>query len=139
MDTTNLLISSDIATGVLAALMTKMGCKSARSYMLWKPFVEGAVLSITGRWGQSYLAGSWLSSKPDKAGGTGDPYLRTETGRSSIIIAIASGIYAYVMKNRHDAPAHNIMLNVSADLLANEMVKTFMATDSVWLAGPRSS
>ena len=138
MDTTNLLISSDIATGVFAAFMTKMGCKSERSYMLWKPFIEGIVLSITGRWGQSYLAGSWLSSKP--TGGTaGDPYLRTETGRSSIIIAIASGIYAYVMKNKNDAPAHHIMLNVSADVLANEMVKTFMATDSVWLAGPRSS
>ena len=58
MDTTNLLITSDIITGVMASLMTKMGCKSERSYMLWKPFVEGVVLSITGRWGQSYLAGS---------------------------------------------------------------------------------
>ena len=136
MNTTDYLVSSDIAPGVLAALMTKMNCKSDKTYQLWKPVVEGVVLSVIGRMGQSSLSGAWLSAKPATAGGTGDPYIRTETGRSSIMIAITSGIYGYAMKNKNDA--QHVMTFVSADVLANEIVKTFVATDSVWLAAAKT-
>ena len=136
MNTTDYLVSSDIATGVIAALMTKMNCKSEKTSQLWRPVVEGLVLSVIGRMGQSSLSGAWLSAKPATTGGTGDPYIKTETGRSSLIIALVSGIYGYAMKNKNDA--QHVMTFVSADVLANEIVKTFMATDSVWLAAAKT-
>ena len=92
MNTNDYLVSSDLITGVLASLMTKMNCKSEKTSQLWRPAVEGVVLSVVGRMAQSSLAGSWLSAK-DKTGGTGEPYIRTEIARSSVAIAIAAAIY----------------------------------------------
>ena len=135
MNTNDYLVSSDLATGVLAALMTKMNCKSEKTSQLWRPAVEGVVLSVVGRMAQSSLAGSWLSSKPEKTGGTGEAYIRTEIARSSVAIAIAAAIYGYATKNKNDA--QYVSMIVSADVLGNELVKAFMANDTVWLAASK--
>ena len=134
MNTNDYLVSSDLITGVLASLMTKMNCKSEKTSQLWRPAVEGVVLSVVGRMAQSSLAGSWLSAK-DKTGGTGEPYIRTEIARSSVAIAIAAAIYGYAMKNKNDA--QYVSMIVSADVLGNELVKAFMANDTVWLAASK--
>ena len=135
MNTSDYLVSSDLATGVLAALMTKMNVKSEKTAQLWKPAIEGIVLSVVGRMLQSSLTGSWLSSK-DKTGGVGEPYIKTDIGRSSIVIAIASAIYGYAMKNKNDAQF--VAMIVSADVLGNEIVKALMTTDTVWLSAAKT-
>ena len=74
MNTTDYLIASDIASGVVALVMEKLQ-NNVSNANLWKPFVENTVLSVVGRMGESYLSKSWASSK-DSAGKE-TPYIRT--------------------------------------------------------------
>ena len=55
MNTTDYLVSSDLASGVVAAVLEKVsGHVSTQN--LWRPLVENTVLSVVGRMGESYLS-----------------------------------------------------------------------------------
>jgi hypothetical protein len=129
MNTTDYLVSSDIASGVVALVMERLQNNVSNANM-WRPFVENTVLSVVGRFGQSYLSQSWASSK-DKDGKE-TPYVRTAAGRSGIIIYISDMVLQYVMKSKNKY-SHSITA-VAADALGNEIISATMATDTVLIA-----
>ena len=130
MDTSSYLVSSDIASGVVAAVMQKLSCKVSNA-KLWRPFVENVVLSIMGRMGETYLSGAWFSRAA--VGNTaGTPYIKTDEGRSSIIIAISSMMYTYIMKSSN--PYEHVALSVSSDVLGSSIVQALFAKDGIWWA-----
>ena len=130
MNTQDYLVSSDVASGITAAVLEKVNGHVSNE-KIWRPFVENTVLSILGRMGQSYLAGKTFSQagtdgKPDQ------PYIRTAQGRSSLIIYISDMIIQYVMKNKNKY-SHSL-LAVASDTLGNEIVGALMTTDTVLIA-----
>ena len=131
MNTTDYLVQSDILAGVISALISKMSCK-ATTQNLWKPAVESIVMSILGRMWENNLTGKTFSREPE-AGKPGlSPYIRTEEGRSSLVIFIVSVIYAYIGKKGN--VYESATLNVAADVLANQIQTSLFETDTVWYA-----
>jgi hypothetical protein len=132
MDQKSILVASDVASGVVALVMTKLQNSSSNA-MIWKPFVEATVLSVIGRMGENYLAGGMFSRADKDANTKGTPYLRTESGRSSTIIALASYIYSYIMKSKN--PWIHVLTNVSSDVLGNEIISSFLSNDTILISG----
>ena len=130
MDTTSYLVTSDIFSGIVAAVMQKLSCKVSNA-KVWKPFVENVVFSIMGRMGETYLSGAWFS-RATVGASAGTPYVRTDEGRSAIVIAISSMMYSYIMKNSN--PYEHVALSVSSDVLGSSIVQAMFAKDGVWLA-----
>ena len=134
MNTTDYLVASDIASGVVALVMEKLQ-NNVSNANLWKPFVENTVLSVVGRFGESYLSKSWASSKDST--GKETPYIRTAAGRSGIIIYLSDMVIQYVMKSKNKY-SHSITA-VAADSLGNEITSALMATDTVLIAAKKST
>ena len=130
MNTADYLVSSDVASGVVALVMERLQNNVSNANM-WKPFVENTVLSVVGRFGQSYLSTSWASSKDST--GKETPYIRTAAGHSGIIIYISDMVLQYVMKNKNKYS--HCLLAVASDSLGNEITSALMATDTVLIAG----
>jgi hypothetical protein len=130
MNTQDYLVSSDVASGITAAVLEKVNGHVSNE-KIWRPFVENTVLSILGRMGQSYLSGKTFSSAGTEAK-PGTPYIRTAQGRSSLIIYISDMIIQYVMKNKNKY-SHSL-LAVASDTLGNEIVGALMTTDTVLIA-----
>ena len=134
MNTTDYLVSSDIASGVVALVMERLQNNVSNANM-WRPFVENTALSVLGRFGQSYLSQSWASSKDST--GKETPYIRTAAGRSGIIIYISDMVLQYVMKSKNKY-SHSITA-VAADALGNEITSALMATDTVLIAAKKTT
>ena len=134
MNTTDYLIASDIASGVVALVMEKLQ-NNVSNANLWKPFVENTVLSVVGRMGESYLSKSWASSKDST--GKETPYIRTAQGRSSLIIYISDMIIQYVMKNKNKY-SHSL-LAVASDSLGTEIISAIMSSDTVLIAAKKAT
>ena len=130
MNTTDYLVSSDLASGAIAVVLGKLSCRSVSNANLWKPFVESMIMSIIGRMGEDSLTGKSFSRSGATATTQGEPYLRTEEARSSLIIFISSMVLAYVMKSKN--MYENGMLNVTADVLGSQLTQALFATDTVW-------
>jgi hypothetical protein len=130
MNTQDYLVSSDVASGITAAVLEKVN-GHVPNEKIWRPFVENTVLSIVGRMGQSYLAGSTVS-KASADGKPDQPYIRTAQGRSSLIIYISDMIIQYVMKNKNKY-SHSL-LAVASDSLGNEITSALMTSDTVLIA-----
>ena len=135
MNTTDYLVASDVASGVTAVVLEKVSGHISNAN-LWKPLVENTVLSILGRMGQSYLAGKNFSSAGTD-GKEGTPYIRTEQGRSSLIIYISDMIIQYVMKNKNKY-SHSL-LAVASDSLGSEIISSLMDTDTVLIAAKKAA
>jgi hypothetical protein len=134
MDQKSWLVASDLASGIIAAVMAKLQNQTSQA-MMYRPFIENVVYSVIGRMSENYLASKMWSRAgvDDKTPGTA--YIRTEAGRSSTIIFIASYIVAYVMKSKNKF--EKTMTAVSSDVLGNELINAFFATDTVLIAGSK--
>ena len=130
MNTTDYLVSSDLASGIVAMVLERV-TNHVSNEKMWRPFVENTVLSIVGRMGQSYLTGSTFS-KAGTDGKPDQPYIRTAQGRSSLIIYISDMIIQYVMKNKNKY-SHSL-LAVASDSLGNEITSALMTSDTVLIA-----
>jgi hypothetical protein len=129
MNQTDYIVSSDLMAGLVAVTMNELCSRGVSNAMLWKPFVESALLSVVGRMGESYfmLARKGIDDKT-----VGVPYIRSETGRSSLVILLSSLIVSYVMKQKFMGEA--AIYNVSADIIGQEITNALFASDSVWWA-----
>jgi len=134
MDQQSWLLASDVSSGIVAMVMTKLQGQTSQA-MMWRPLVENVTYSVIGRMSENYLAGKMWSraGTDDKTPGTA--YIRTEQGRSAIVIAIASYIGAYIMKSRNKF--EKTMTAVSSDVLGSQLVDAFFATDTVLIGGPK--
>ena len=97
MNTTDYLVASDVASGVVALVMERLQ-NNVSNANIWKPFVENTVLSVVGRFGQSYLLQSWASSK--NKDGKETPYVRTQPGRSGVIIYLYGSTVCHEIKKQ---------------------------------------
>ena len=133
MDQKSWLLASDVSSGIVAAVMAKLQGQTSQA-MMWRPLVENVAYSVIGRMSENYLAGKMFSrsGEDDKPGAA---YIRTEQGRSAIVIAIASYIVAYIMKSRNKF--EKTMTAVSSDVLGSQLVDAFFATDTVLIGGPK--
>ena len=127
MNTTDYLLYSDIASGVVALVFSKLQGNNSNS--LWKPFIESVTYSILGRMAEKKLD----YTKTDKSS-----YIRTAEGRSSIVVFIASMIYSYIMKNNKNKWMHSSTA-VSSDVLGNEITGAIFAKDSVIYSAGKST
>jgi hypothetical protein len=131
MNTVDYIVQSDVLAGVISAILTKLSCKGVSNANMWKPAVESIVLSIIGRMFENNLTGKTFSREAE-AGKPGLPYIRTEEGRSSLVIFIVSVIYAYIGKKGN--VYESATLNVAADILANQVQTRLFDVDTVWYA-----
>ena len=132
MNQVDYLVQSDVLAGVVSTILTKMSCKSVSNANLWKPFVESVVLSVVGRMWESNLTSKIFSREPDAGKLNGTPYIRSDEGRSAIIIWLVSLVYAYISKkpNMYESS----ILNVAADVLASQTQAALFDVDTVWYA-----
>ena len=130
MNTVDYLVQSDVVAGVVSMSMSKLCGKSTST--LWKPLVESIALSIIGRMGEGYLSGKMWSRAGADDKTTGAPYVRTDQGRSAIVIFLSSLVVSYVMKNKWAYESG--VWNVSADVLGSELNAAIFQTDRVWFA-----
>ena len=130
MNSTDYLVQSDVVAGVVSMSMSKLCGKSTST--LWKPFVESIALSIVGRMGEGYLSGKMWSRAGTDDKTSGVPYVRTDQGRSAIVIFISSLVVSYIMKNK--MAYETGVWNVSADVLGAELNAALFETDKVWFA-----
>ena len=131
MNQVDYLVQSDVLAGVLSAVLSKLSCKGVSNANLWKPAVESIMLSVIGRMFENNLTGKTFSREAE-AGKPGLPYIRTEEGRSSLVIFIASVIYAYIGKKGN--VYESATLNVASDVLASQIQTALFETDTVWYA-----
>ena len=131
MNQTDYLVQSDVLAGVISAILTKLSCKGVSNANMWKPAVESIVLSIIGRMFENNLTGKTFSREAE-AGKPGLPYIRTEEGRSSLVIFIASVIYSYIGKKGN--VYEYATMNVAADVLGSQLNQSIFDTDTVWYA-----
>jgi hypothetical protein len=131
MNTTDYLVQSDILAGVISALISKMSCK-ATTQNLWKPAVESIVMSILGRMWENNLTGKTFSREPESGKPIGIPYIRSEEGRSSLIIYITSVLYAYISKKGN--AYESATMNVASDVLGSQLQAALFENDNVWYA-----
>ena len=131
MNTTDYIVQSDILAGVISALISKMSCKGVSTANLWKPAVESIVMSILGRMWENNLTGKTFSREPE-VGKPGTPYIRSEEGRSSLIIFLASIIYSYIGKKGN--AYESATMNVASDVLGSQLQAALFETDTVWYA-----
>jgi hypothetical protein len=118
------LLASDIGSGVVAALFSGALGETKKMYM---PFVTNVVLSVLGRMGESKL------EFKDDAGK--DTYFKTASIRSAAIIAaVTAAIHKLYYSHSTGKTASGVMLNVSSDALADEIVKGLMKTDTVLIS-----
>ena len=132
MNTTDYLVQSDILAGVISALISKMSCKGVSTANLWKPAVESIVMSILGRMWENQLTSKTFSREPEVGKPGTTPYIRTEEGRSSLIIFLASIIYSYIGKKGN--AYESATMNVSADVLGSQLQAALFENDNVWYA-----
>ena len=85
MNTKDWIVSSDIAAGITSTVLNKLSCKGLSNANMWKPFVESLSLSVLGR-----LTSSWFSGKMFSSGTDEKPYVKTDEGRSALVIFISS-------------------------------------------------
>jgi hypothetical protein len=132
MNQTDYVVQSDILAGVISAILTKLSCKGVSNANMWKPALESIVLSILGRMWESNLSGKTFSREPVAGKTVGDPYIKTEEGRSALIIWITSCVVAYISKkpNMYE-PA---TMNVAADVLGSQLQAALFDVDTVWYA-----
>jgi hypothetical protein len=71
-------------------------------------------------------------SREAEAGKPGLPYIRTEEGRSSLVIFIASVIYAYIGKKGN--AYESATMNVASDVLGSQLQAALFDVDTVWYA-----
>ena len=126
MNTQDYLLYSDVASGVVSLVLTKLQGQVSNTNM-WKPFVESTAYSILGRMMEKKLA--YTKSDTDKT-----PYIRTAEGRSSIVIFIASMLYSYIMKNNKGKWLHSLNA-VSSDILGSQLTGALFSSDSVIYSG----
>ena len=131
MNTSDWLMSSDLMAGVISATMTKLSCGTSNAN-LWKPMVESTLLSVAGRMFESTLDSKWLRRAGTTDTTSGPAYIRTDEGRSAIIIMISSLIVSSVMKSKD--MYGTAMKNVSSDVLGSSLVAAFLEKDMVWFA-----
>ena len=132
MNQTDYVVQSDILAGIVSAVISKLSCKGVSNANLWKPFVESSVLSIVGRMWENNLTSKTFSREPVAGKTVGDPYIKTEEGRSSLVIFIASMIIAYTSKKGN--VYESATLNVAADVLGSQLQQALFETDTVWYA-----
>ena len=135
MDQKSWLLASDVSSGIVAAVMTKLQGQTSQA-MMYRPFIENVVYSVVGRMSENYLAGKMWSRAGTDDNTPGTAYIRTEQGRSAIVIAIASYIVAYIMKSRNKF--EKTMTAVSSDVLGSQLVDALFASDTVLIAGSKS-
>ena len=128
MNQSDYLVSSDIASGVVMAVMAKLQCHSSTAN-LWKPILMATTYSIIGRLGENFLDSKMLS-RAGVGDSKGVAYLRTEESRSSIIIFISSMVYSYVMKSKNQWS--DALQFVASDVLASQIVQGLFSQDMVW-------
>ena len=75
MNTTDYLVTSDVASGITAAVLERVNGHVSNE-KIWKPFLENTTLSILGRMGRSYFGGKTFS-KDGTDGKLDQPYIRT--------------------------------------------------------------
>ena len=131
MNQTDYVVQSDILAGIVSAVLSKLSCKGVSTANLWKPAVESIMLSVIGRMFENNLTSKTFSREAE-AGKPGLPYIRTEEGRSSLVIFIVSVIYAYIGKKGN--VYESATLNVAADILANQVQTSLFDVDTVWYA-----
>ena len=132
MNQTDYVVQSDILAGIVSAVLSKLSCKGVSNANLWKPFVESTVLSILGRMWENNLTGKTFSRESSVDGKIGAPYIKTDEGRSSLIIFLVSLIYAYTSKK--GGVYESAILNVAADVLGSQLQQAIFDTDTVWYA-----
>ena len=133
MNQVDYLVQSDVLAGVVSAVLSKLSCKSVSNANLWKPFVESVVLSVVGRMWESNLTSKIFSREPDAGKPTGTPYIRSDEGRSAILIYVVSMIYGYITKKGGSVYESSTM-NVAADVLASQINAALFENDTVWYA-----
>jgi hypothetical protein len=84
---------------------------------------------------ESNLTSKTFSREPVAGKPTGDPYIRTEEGRSSLIIFLVSLVYAYTSKKTN--MYESATLNVAADVLGSQLQQALFDADTVWYAKPK--
>ncbi len=132
MNQVDYLVQSDVLAGVVSAILTKLSCKGVSNANMWKPAVESIVLSIIGRMFENNLTGKTFSREAE-AGKPGlSPYIRTEEGRSSLVIFIASVIYSYIGKKGN--VYEYATMNVASDVLGSQLQAALFDVDTVWYA-----
>ncbi len=132
MNQTDYLVQSDILAGIVSAVLSKLSCKGVSNANLWKPAVESILLSITGRMMENNLTGKTFSRESGVDGKIGAPYIKTDEGRSSLIIFLVSLVYAYTSKK--GSVYESATLNVSADVLGSQLQQALFDNDTVWYA-----
>ena len=132
MNQTDYVVQSDILAGVISAILSKLSCKGVSTANMWKPALESLVLSILGRMWENNLSGKTFSREPESGKPTGTPYIRTEEGRSSMIIFVASVVYSYISKRSN--VYESATLNVASDVLASQIQAAMFDSDTVWYA-----
>ena len=133
MNQTDYVVQSDILAGVVSAVLSKLSCKGVSNANLWKPFVESTVLSILGRMWENNLTGKTFSREPEAGKPVGIPYIRSEEGRSAILIFLVSMIYGYISK-KGGSVYESATMNVAADVLGSQLNQAIFDTDTVWYA-----
>ncbi len=131
MNQTDYVVQSDILAGVISAILSKLSCKGVSTANMWKPALESLVLSILGRMWENNLSGKTFSREPE-SGKPGIPYIRTEEGRSSMIIFVASVVYSYISKRSN--VYESATLNVASDVLSSQIQAAMFDSDIVWFA-----
>lgn len=131
MNQTDYLVTSDILAGVVSMSMAKL-CGKVSTPNLWKPMIESISLSVVGRMGEGYLSGKMWSRAGTDDKTTGVPYIRSDQGRSAIVIFLSSLVVSYVLKNK--MAYETGVWNVSADILGSELTSALFETDKVWFA-----
>jgi hypothetical protein len=81
---------------------------------------------------ESNLKSKTFSREPVAGQTVGDPYIKTDEGRSSLVIFIASMIIAYTSKKGN--VYESATLNVAADVLGSQLQQALFDTDTVWYA-----
>lgn len=114
MDETSYLVASEILSGVIAASAFALQGKKKELYM---QFIEIVVYSVVGRLGASKIATS---------------YILTATGKSSLIILVASGVSAYLLKAPNKM--ERVFTSVASDALADGVVSGLFGSDRVIFA-----
>ena len=132
MNQTDYLVQSDVLAGVISAILTKLSCKGVSNANMWKPFVESVVLSVVGRMWENNLTGKTFSREPETGKPGGIPYIRSEEGRSAIIIYLVSLVYSYISKKSN--MYESSIMNVSSDVLASQIQAALFDVDTVWYA-----
>ena len=127
MNTKDWIVSSDIAAGITSTVLNKLSCKGLSNANMWKPLVESLSLSVLGR-----LTSSWFSGKMFSSGTDEKPYVKTDEGRSALVIFISSLIISYIMKQKN--MYENAAWNVSADVVGSQITQAIFSQDIVWFA-----